>query len=99
MLLFGDTVSEVISMQEKPYFCPNCCANRTKFKVITSYSQQLKKDPISGTIHDLQDAEQLVESDPAITCMVCNFTGNELRFVKQAGRDPRIVSETIEVYT
>ncbi len=75
--------------QDKPYFCPNCRSNRVKFNVVTTYSQSFMKDAITGSVTVQEDPLQIAESEPNIQCRVCGFTGNELRFVKQAEREPR----------
>ncbi|GAA4871477.1 hypothetical protein GCM10023310_58820 [Paenibacillus vulneris] len=85
-------------MQEKPYFCPNCRSNRIKFSVISSYSQRFLKDAISGTVQEMNDPQQIQDSEPMIQCLVCNFTGNELRFIKQAEREPRAMTPTNPTY-
>jgi hypothetical protein len=76
-------------MEDKPYFCPNCRSNRVKFSVITSYSQAFWKDALSGTIKEFKEPDPIQEAEPMIQCLVCNFAGNELRFIKQAEREPR----------
>ncbi|TVY10669.1 hypothetical protein FPZ49_08025 [Paenibacillus cremeus] len=81
-------------MQDKPYFCPNCRSNRVKFSVISSYSQRFMKDAISGSIQEFSDPQQLEASEPTIQCMICSFTGNEMRFIKQAEREPRVMTPT-----
>ncbi|WP_282941788.1 hypothetical protein [Paenibacillus sp. RC67] len=85
-------------MQEKPYFCPNCRSNRIKFSVISSFSQRFLKDAISGTVQEVNDPQQIQDSEPMIQCLVCNFTGNELRFIKQAEREPRTMTPTNPTY-
>lgn len=85
-------------MQEKPYFCPNCRSNRTKFQVVSSYSRQFNKDAVTGEIKDLQEAVEVMEREPMITCLVCQFTGNEMRYIKQAEREPRIATATNPAY-
>ncbi|OAS15022.1 hypothetical protein [Paenibacillus oryzisoli] len=77
-------------MQEKPYFCPNCRSNRVKFNVITSYSQSFLKDALSGSITEFHDPGVIPEPEPTIQCLICNFSGNEMRFIKQAEREPRV---------
>lgn len=76
-------------MQDKPYFCPNCRSNRVKFSVVTTYSQSFMKDAITGSVTVQEDPMPIADSEPNIHCRVCGFTGNELRFVKQAEREPR----------
>ncbi|CAG7623422.1 hypothetical protein ACFQI7_04410 [Paenibacillus allorhizosphaerae] len=76
-------------MQDKPYFCPNCRSNRVKFSIISNYAQRFMKDAVTGVVQDFSEPEQLDSSEPTIQCLVCSFTGNEMRFVKQAEREPR----------
>jgi len=85
-------------MQEKPYFCPNCRSNRVKFSIISSFSQRFMKDAVTGSIHEVNEPQQIQDSEPTIQCLVCNFTGNELRFVKQAEREPRATTPTNPTY-
>ncbi|AHD05978.1 hypothetical protein ABNB59_07195 [Paenibacillus larvae] len=85
-------------MLNQPYFCPNCRSNRVKFNVITSYLQKFLKDAVSGEIREFHDPEQIPEEEPMIQCQVCQFTGNEQRFVKQAERQPRTVTITNPTY-
>jgi hypothetical protein len=91
----GHNGTEVmIQMQEKPYFCPNCRSNRTKFKVLFTTSQSFMKDPLTGTIRDMSEPALVNEPEPTIGCLVCN----ELRFVKQAEREPRPMTPTQPQY-
>ncbi|TBL77713.1 hypothetical protein [Paenibacillus thalictri] len=85
-------------MQPMPYFCPNCRSNRVKFSVISSYSQSFMKDAISGEVHEMSEPVQMSQSEPSIECLVCHFVGNELRFVKQAEREPRTQSAGSPTY-
>jgi hypothetical protein len=77
-------------MQEIPYFCPDCRSNRVKFSVITSYSQAFLKDAVSGSIQEYKETKPIDQPEPMIQCMVCSFIGNEMRFIKQAERVPRV---------
>jgi protein-arginine kinase activator protein McsA len=86
-------------MQSKPYYCPNCRSNRTKFKLISSYSQQFMKDAVTGEVQDLQEPMKMDEMEATVACLVCGFTSNEMRFVKQAERDPRTASISQATYS
>ncbi|MDP5273425.1 hypothetical protein [Chengkuizengella axinellae] len=77
-------------MEAKPYFCPNCRANRIKFNLITSTSLQMLKDAYNGQVVEQADPMMIAESEPMIQCRVCNYSGNEMRFIRQAEREPRI---------
>lgn len=85
-------------MQEIPYFCPNCRSNRVKFSVITSYSQSFLKDALSGSIKEYTEPDLIAEPEPMIQCLVCSFVGNELRFIKQAEREPRTATSSPPTY-
>jgi rubredoxin len=76
-------------MQTKPYFCPNCRSNRVKFSVLSSAVQSMMKDAITGEITTMSEQQEVEQPDPNIQCNVCGFVGNELRFIKQAEREPR----------
>lgn len=86
-------------LEEKPYFCPNCRSNRVKFSIITTYAQSLVKDALTGSLSNLNEPEQIEDSEPNIKCQVCGFIGNELRFIKQAEREPRIMTQTNPIYS
>jgi len=85
-------------VQEKPYFCPNCRSNRTKFRLLTTMSQHFRKDPITGAVTEMREPVPVEQNEPTVGCEVCGFVGNELRFVKQAEREPRLATPTEVVY-
>lgn len=76
-------------MENKPYFCPNCRSNRAKFSVITRYTQSFIKDAVTGEVTEMAEEAPLQPEELEIQCLVCHFSGNEMRFVKQAEREPR----------
>lgn len=47
------------------------------------------KDAVTGAVSQASEPEPVPEPEPNIQCQVCGFIGNELRFVKQAEREPR----------
>lgn len=85
-------------MDSKPYFCPNCRSNRVKFSFITNASQRFMKDAITGEISELYTPELISQPEPTVQCLVCDFVGNELRFVKQAEREPRTQTQVQSSY-
>lgn len=85
-------------MQDKPYFCPNCRSNRIKFSLMTSYSQPFVKDALTGEVTVSSEPSEIAENEPTIQCLVCSFIGNEMRFVKQAEREPRTMTPTSPTY-
>jgi len=86
-------------VQNKPYFCPNCRSNRIKFREVTKYSRWFLKDAITGEIVEQREPEPVAEPEPTIECMVCHFTGNEMRFIKQAEKEPRTGAPIHPAYT
>lgn len=78
-----------IPVQQKPYFCPNCRSNRVKFNVLMTYSQSFMKNAWDGSVSDAAEPVPVQMDEPQIQCRVCGFTGNEMRFIKQAEREPR----------
>lgn len=86
-------------MQDKPYYCPNCRSNRVKFSLISSTSQPFMKDAASGAIIEQFEMQMIEQTDPLVQCLVCQFTGNEMRFIKQAERNPRVFTQTDPIYT
>ncbi|WP_166238004.1 hypothetical protein [Paenibacillus turpanensis] len=85
-------------MQEKPYFCPNCRSNRVKFALLETTSTFFMKDAINGSVSEMGEPQLIEEADPQVQCMVCRFVGNELRFVKQAEREPRTETTVASAY-
>lgn len=85
-------------MEEKPYFCPNCRSNRIKFQVMTSYSERILKNAMSGEITERDEPMPVPDDEAVIQCGVCDFVGNEMRFIKQAEREPRPQTEVHPSY-
>lgn len=85
-------------MQNKPYFCPNCRSNRVKFSLITSTTLEFRKDALTGEITAQSDPSLIEQPEPSIQCLVCHLTTNEMRFIKQAEREPRVITETQPTY-
>jgi hypothetical protein len=85
-------------METNPYFCPNCRSNRTKFSLITSQSQDIMKNAISGEIESVTEPLEVEMSQPQVKCKICSFEGNEQRFVNQAAREPRPATTTTSAY-
>jgi protein-arginine kinase activator protein McsA len=85
-------------MESYAYYCPNCRSNRTKFNLISSSSQELFKNAVTGEVEMVSEPVEIASSDPQIQCRVCDFTGNELRFIKQAERNPRTPTPTSSSY-
>ena len=78
-------------MQDKPYFCPNCRANRVRFKTIRREAQVIQKDAFDGNILSQGDPETFstIQGDTEVQCLSCNFVGYENMFIKMAEREPR----------
>lgn len=83
------------TMKDVPYFCPDCHSNRVKFSVVTTYSQRFMKDAHTGSVTEIFETSEVQEDEPVIQCMVCRFVGNEMRFIKQAEREPRTPMPTM----
>lgn len=82
-------------MEEKPYFCPKCRANRTKFRIIRRVVHQVKKDAFDGNIVTMGPEELFVtlQGEREVECQVCSFIGYEMMFIKAAEHEPRYKSE------
>ncbi len=48
------------------------------------------KDAISGEVTSMEEPQVMSGQEETIQCLVCNFIGNEMRFIKQAEREPRM---------
>ena len=77
-------------MQEKPYFCPNCRSNRVKFGLVTRMRQSIRKDAVTGVVTERSEPVPMEAAEPTVMCEVCGFTGNEMRYIRQAEREPRM---------
>ncbi|WP_058303915.1 hypothetical protein [Gorillibacterium timonense] len=86
-------------MEDKPYFCPNCRSNRYKFSRITTFSTPFRKDAITGVLLEKDEPVIVPDVEDIIQCQVCQFTGNEMRFIKQAEREPRTQTTVPTMYT
>ncbi|MGG1520097.1 hypothetical protein ABE504_32305 [Paenibacillus oryzisoli] len=49
-------------------------------------------------ITEFTDPNMIAEQEPIIQCLICSFSGNEMRFIKQAEREPRSDSGTMAPY-
>ncbi|WP_231891270.1 hypothetical protein [Paenibacillus swuensis] len=65
---------------------------------MSSYNQRFLKDAITGVVEEMAEPVEVQQTEPHIQCMVCQFVGNEMRFVKQAEREPRTVTVVSSVY-
>lgn len=81
----------------QPYYCPNCRSNRVKFSFIRQSSQDIIKDAVTGEITEQLSTVEL-DQPLQVRCRVCQYTGDEMRFVKQAEREPCIMTPTDPVY-
>jgi rubredoxin len=90
--------NEVMILETQAYYCPNCRSNRTKFSFITSQSQDIMKNAITGEVETTTEPSEIALAEPQVRCRVCDFVGNELRFVKQAERNPRTASQIPSAY-
>lgn len=93
----SNQVQEMPSLSSEPYFCPNCRSNRVKFSFIRQTTQEIMKDAVNGIITEHKHVEEL-EEPLLVRCRVCQFTGDEMRFIKQAEREPRVMTPTEPVY-
>jgi hypothetical protein len=73
----------------KPYLCPSCGTNRTRFNLIEQVVYPVKKDPRTGEITErigLDDPLQIPYTGELlrVQCGVCGLVEPEERFVKMA---------------
>jgi len=77
----------------QPYLCPVCRENRTHFQLIYKLGQEVRKDPDSGAIVFADEEWRAIlrgqQLDVDVTCLVCDYTGHESRFIEMARRDAR----------
>lgn len=77
----------------KPYLCPSCGTNRTRFNLIEQVVHPVKKDPHTGEITErigMDDPLQIpYTGEPLrVQCGVCGLVEPEERFVKTALSNP-----------
>ncbi|OEG00007.1 hypothetical protein BHF71_06970 [Vulcanibacillus modesticaldus] len=82
-------------MEVKPYFCPNCRGNRTKFRIIQRKAKDVQKDAFNGEIVSMGTEIPFVseQGDTEVECLVCHYVGYEMMFIKAAEREPRVRTE------
>ncbi len=82
-------------MEEKPYFCPRCRSNRTKFRVINRVSNQIQKDAFDGSVVSMDQEEPYIsdQGEKEVECLVCHYVAYEMMFIKSAEREPRFRTE------
>lgn len=73
----------------KPYRCPNCKTNRTRFNMISQVPQPVKLNPQSGEIVEQYSNDQLEPfhlpykgPELKIQCAACGLVEDEITFAK-----------------
>ncbi len=79
----------------RPYLCPVCKGNRTRFELIFKMAQEVHKDPTSGiTQFQSDELTTLTHRDGRldldVRCDKCGYVGTEKSFVKAAERDSHV---------
>ncbi|MBU9712159.1 DNA alkylation repair protein [Evansella tamaricis] len=80
----------------KPYLCPSCKTNRSRFNVIKQVATPVKMDPQTGTIideftNDNLDPFHVVYKGPEnkVQCGSCGLVEDENSFIKFAEHNQR----------
>ena len=78
----------------EPYLCPACRNNRTHFRLIYKLGQEVRKDPSTGEIVFADEEWQVIlrrgSLDLDVTCLACDYTRDERRFIDTARREVRL---------
>lgn len=79
-------------MDEKPYLCPHCRANRVNFRRIRRVANIVNKDAFDGSIVDsgMEEPYLTQQGEHEVECLSCHFIGYEAMFIKAAEREPRV---------
>ncbi len=82
-------------MQYKPYFCPHCRSNRTKFRLIHKNAFEVQKNAFDGSIisQGIEEPYVSISGEYEVECLVCHFVGYESMFIKAAEKEPRFPTE------
>lgn len=80
----------------KPYLCPNCKSNRSRFNIIEQHATPVKLDQQSGKIineytNDNADIFHIAYRGPSykVQCGACGLVEDEMTFIKHAEYNQR----------
>lgn len=74
----------------RPYQCPICHDNRTRFTFIYKLAQDVQLDPETGdVVYEADELEAILRPDGLpdleVRCKACNYTSSERAFIPRHG--------------
>jgi hypothetical protein len=75
----------------RPYLCPICRENRSRFMIIYKLAQQVNLDEVTGDpVYEAPELETVARSDGRpdieVRCLKCDYTAKESTFIKAQSR-------------
>lgn len=76
----------------RPYLCPICRTNRSRFALIYKLAHEVQLDPKSGaSVYEAKELETMLRADGRpdidVRCLECDYTAAETTFIRTSSRE------------